>query len=291
MTNETTTKNTLEPIEEEEQTTTVEVLDANDAASLGQLYGDQQEITAMAKAIKAVAPWANDSRFPLSNHDIGLVIRRCRSLGVDPLNPKEIHVWKDKQGLHTQLAYPLLRQWIQEIHGGHTNPTFHLLDEEELYEEGLAPTDHAVRASFIMFSDFDRLRDLVDTGFTLSEARELLTRTGVGTATEFDWDQQYFAPNARSKLWKLKKRALTDAYRSYFGTPSRQEIILLRRSRGEYQLAPSDFDHIAQDLLPHQQRLIAHRKAAERNGELIFDETAQALPSNRNRDRDQLFKA
>ncbi len=55
-------------------------LDATAAGSLDQLHGDQDEITAVARAVRTVAPWAKDPRLPLTNHGIGLAIGRCRAL-------------------------------------------------------------------------------------------------------------------------------------------------------------------------------------------------------------------
>ena len=261
------------------------------AASLGQLYGDQEEITAMAKAVRTVAPWANDPKFTLTNHEIGLAIRRCRALGLDPLNPHEVQIWKDKHGLHLQLAYPLLTQWVRETHGGHTAPTYRELTAEELDDEGLPDCVPAIRCSFILDSDLDRMLALIEAGFDPAEARALFTRHGLGTATISDWTNPYFAPNGRSKRWKLRKRALTDAYRMLFGSPSRDDIIQLRRSRHQHLLTPEDFAHIADDLLPYQQRIIAQRKAARRLGqEDPVNHIDEALPADRPRDRNRLFR-
>ena len=278
-----------EIVEEE----TLPDIDDTAAASLGQLYGDQEEINAMAKAVRAVAPWAKDPKFPLTNHEVGLAIRRCRALGLDPLNPHEVQIWKDKHGLHLQLAYPLLTQWVRETHGGHTAPTYHELTPEELLKEGLPDNDvPALRCSFILDSDLDRMIALIEAGFNPDDARALFTRHGIGTATLSDWTNPYFAPNGRSKRWKLRKRALTDAYRTLFGTPSRDEIIQLRRSRHQHLLSPDDFARIAEDLPPHQQRLLAHRNADRRLGS--GEPTSpidDALPADRPRDRDRVFKS
>ncbi len=65
-----------EIVEEED----LPALDATAAGSRGQLYADQGEITAMARVVRTVAPWAKDPRFPLPNHEIGLAIRRSRAL-------------------------------------------------------------------------------------------------------------------------------------------------------------------------------------------------------------------
>ncbi len=222
---------------------------------------------------------------------ICLAIRRCRALGLDPLNPHEVQIWKDKHGLHLQLAYPLLTQWVRETHGGHTAPTYHELSPEELEDEGLPDCVPAIRCSFILDSDLDRMLALLDAGFAPAEARALFTRTGLGTATVSDWTNPYFAPNGRSKRWKLRKRALTDAYRMLFGSPSRDEIVRLRRSRHQHLLTPEDFDPIADDLPAYQQRIIAQRKAASRLGEEPVDPITEALPADhRSRDRNRLFK-
>lgn len=118
-----------------------------------------------------------------------------------------------------------------------------------------------------------------------------LTGHGIGTANPTDWASPYFAPNGRPKRWKLRQRALVEAYRTTLGSPSQDDIIALRRHGSEYLLSPGDFDHIADDLAPHQQPLIAHRRAARRLGQDPVDPIAEALRvDNRSRNRNRIFK-
>jgi hypothetical protein len=81
-----------------------------------------------------------------------------------------------------------------------------------------------------------------EAGFSSEEAREHFIVTGLGTVRAEDWARSYFAANSRSKRWKLETRALTDAHRRCFGEPSRREIHVLRRQRGDVLLLPEDFD-------------------------------------------------
>jgi hypothetical protein len=70
------------------------------------------------------------------------------------------------------------------------------------------------------------------------QAWDRFTLAGLDTVAAEEWASPYFAPTGRSKRWKLQKRALTDAYRTRFGEPSRQEIHVLRRQRGDIVLLP-----------------------------------------------------
>ena len=85
----------------------------------------------------------------------------------------------------------------------------------------------------------------------------------LGTASAEEWASPYFVPTGRSNRWKLQKRALTDAYRTRFGEPSRQEIHVLRRQRGDVVLLPQDFNGRAH-LLPVDRTSLALEHARAR---------------------------
>ena len=87
----------------------------------------------------------------------------------------------------------------------------------------------------------------------------MITVTGLGVATAQELTSGYFAPAGRSKAWKIQKRALVDAYRKKFGTPTRAEIEELRRSAGTDRIIPADWEGTA-DLAPESaSRLAAFR--------------------------------
>jgi hypothetical protein len=213
-----------------------------------------------------VAPWVhyklNGQWQQTTKKEVSLVIRRCMALGVDPLNDKEVHIWRGKHGVNLQLAYTLMAQWVRNMKGGHTEPRFTDLTPAEKELHGLAENDQATRASLVMLSDIHNIIALTQAGFSPEEAREHFTVTGLGTVKGQDWASPYFAPNGRSKRWKLKKRALTDAYRRLFGEPSRQEIHVLRRQRGDVPLLPEDFEG-TDHLLPVDRTnlALAHARA------------------------------
>jgi hypothetical protein len=73
----------------------------------------------------------------------------------------------------------------------------------------------------------------------------------------------YFAPTGRSNSLPQQKRAVTDAYRTRFGEPSRHEIHGLRRQRGDAVLLPSDFNGTDQ-LLPIDRTNLALENARAR---------------------------
>jgi hypothetical protein len=229
-----------------------------------------------------VAPWVhyklNGQWQQTTKKEVSLVIRRCMALGVDPLNDKEVHIWRGKHGVNFQLAYTLMAQWVRNMKGGHTEPRFTDLTPAEKELHGLAENDQATRASLVMLSDIHNIIALTQAGFSPEEARAHFTVTGLGTVRAKDWASPYFAPNGRSKRWKLQKRALTDAYRRRFGEPSRQEIHVLRRQRGDVLLLPEDLngtDHLlpvdrTNLALAHAQARTRSAVATERNPDEVL---------------------
>ena len=74
------------------------------------------------------------------------------------------------------------------------------------------------------------------------EVRAMFEVSGLGVALLSEYNGQYFAPAGRSKSWKVEKRALVDAYRHKFGTPSRAEIETLRRMSGTDRITADDWE-------------------------------------------------
>jgi len=200
-------------------------------------YIDNEQVAQIAQIVQKVAPWANG----MSNADIGLAVRRAMAMGVDPLNPHEVQIWKDNRGtINTQIAYTLMGEWVKRFHGEHTNPIYTRLTGEQLEEEGLSPDDVAYYCRFVMIKDLPKITQFVDV-FGADVAREMFTVVGLGVAQAQEYSSKYFAPSARSKSWKVKKRALTDAYRRKFGTPTRAEVVELRREMGFDKIQPDDW--------------------------------------------------
>ena len=223
-----------------------------------ELYGQDDDLVSLAHIVKKVAPWANNRQYPFSDVEIGLVCRRALGMGLDPLNPHEVQIWKDKRGgVSFQLAYTLLRQWAHQIHGGHTEPTYTRLTEEELIGQGLNVTDIAYRCEFVMKDDIPLIATMLQAGWDATEARQSLTVCGIGVASIQEFGGQYFAPAARSRAWKVQKRAYTDAIRLRFGTPSRADIEQMRRSRGEEHVTPADWQIAAGENNEGRVRLAA----------------------------------
>lgn len=227
-------------------------------ATATQLYGQEDDITALGQLVKQIAPWANNRNSPMSNSEIGLVCRKALGMGLDPLNPHEVQIWKDKRGnVNFQLAYTLLHQWAHQIHGGHTEPRYIRLTEEEMVNQGLKPSDVAIRCEFVMKTDISLIATMLQAGWDAIEARQALTVCGVGVASAQEFSGQYFAPAARSKTWKVEKRAYTDAIRLRFGTPSRADIETMRRGRGEDRITPADWQVCTDETSEGQAHLAA----------------------------------
>jgi len=238
-------------------------------------YNDEA-IQGYADIIKRVAPWARG----LNNQEIGLTARRALSMGLDPLNTHEVQIWKDKRGnVNFQVAYTLMAEWVKRFKGDHTEPQYYLLTSEQLEREGLAPDDIAYRVKFIMKSDLQAMREMLALGvFDAHEVRAMFEVTGIGTASRQEYNGPYFAPAARSKSWKVKKRALTDAYRCKFGTPTKREIEELRRFISDIPDV-DDLEYavsIAPDADYSGQKAIAAQRQALRESTLSAGDVADA---------------
>jgi hypothetical protein len=243
----------------------------------GNLYPDE-ETRLLAEAITRVAPWAHNKNYPLDDADIALAVQRSVGMGLDPLNPHEIQIWKDRRGLHFQLAYTLLSQWATQILGGHTEPRYTRLTKEELEAEGLNVTDIAFWCEFVMKRDILLIGTMIEAGWEPLAARAEMTVRGLGTVPFADWNDKYFAPNARSKAWKVKKRAYTDAMRMRFGTPGRATIEKMRRLRGEDHITATDWQVTAGSA--EEQVRLAALTATDREREPDNRKPEQVLAEN-----------
>lgn len=254
---------------------------AQEIATADALYGLKEDQDAMWKQIAKVAPWINPKHGPaMSQEEVVLVIRKAVAMGLDPLNPHEVQIWKDKRGqVNFQLGYPLVTQWVRHFKGEHTEPIYDRLTVPEMIEEGLDEEDVAYRVRFIMKQDLPHLKTLIDAGYEPKLARRMVEVKGIGVASAKEYDNDYFAPKGRSKAWKVKKRALTDAYRRKFGTPGRPEIMELRRLRGDAQLTLDDWRVASESARNGDARLQIARVAASNRS--LKQEIEQMDPAER----------
>ena len=196
-----------------------------------------QAVQAYVSAVRSIAPWANDPKYKVADNDVILVVQRALALGVDPLNPHEVQIWVDSRGKITfQLAYTIMAEWAR-LKGEHTEPRYTRLTAEEMRLEGLQSNDIAYRAAFIMRADLGDFYAAAQA-IGLDEARAMFEVRGIGSATAAEYADQYFAPKGRPKSWKVQKRALIDAYRKRFGTPTKAEIEAIRRGKGWDKIEP-----------------------------------------------------
>lgn len=215
------------------------------------IYGQDDQVKQMIQAVRTVAPWINnrDPKLSFSDNEVALVVRRAMAMGLDPLNPHEVQIWKDNRGsVNFQISYTLMAEWVRRFKGTHTEPEYHRLTKEELIEEGLQQTDVAYRVSFVMDDSIDKLMVLAQV-YGAEKARAMVAVTGFGCAKASEYSSEYFAPAGRSKTWKVQKRAMVDAYRRKFGTPTRAEIEELRRIGGFERVRAEDWEG-TEDLHP-----------------------------------------
>jgi len=223
------------------------------------LYGSKEDQENLYRAVSKFAPWVK-GKHPMSPEEVMLVVRRSTSQGLDPLNPHEVQIWKDRHGVQIQPAYTLMVEWVKHFKGDFTEPQYERLSDHELTEEGLEDNDIAYRVHFLMKDDIPLMIELKDAGYDAKVARRMLEVTGLGVAQRNEYDGDFFAPKGRSRSWKVKKRAMTDAIRRKFGTPTRAEIVELRRIRGDSKLTLKDWVVSAED---GEAQLQLARRAAE----------------------------
>lgn len=192
----------------------------------------------MVDVVRRLAPWARD----VPPAEVELVVRRALTMGLDPLNPSEVQIWKDERGkISFQIGYQLMEAWVKKLHGEHTQPRFFRLSSEELKAEGMAETTIAYRCEFIMVQDFKAISEATEI-FGREEALRMFTCIGLGAATQAEYNGAYFAPKGRSASWKVQKRALTDAYRRKFGLPTAEELLEVKRRFGFAALSAEDYE-------------------------------------------------
>jgi hypothetical protein len=245
------------------------------AVSADHLYGDDEQVAELAERVRMVAPWVRykdgGSWREMTREEISLVVRRCMALGVDPLNQHEVQVWRDWKGVQFQLAYTLMTQFAQQICGGHAEPLYEELTDDQLLAEGLTSNDHAAYCYVPLDKDWDRVMALMDRGMSYEEAAKKFAARGLGVALAEEWNNKHFAPNGRSKLWKVRKRAYTDAIRMRFGVPSRSDIVELRRMRRDD--GPTDRD--LKPVAAHESRRHQLYKDEGDGGDVIEAEVAE----------------
>lgn len=199
------------------------------------------EASEMLDIIQRTAPWAKT----MTPQETEFVVRRALGMGLDPLNPAEVQIWKDDRGrVNFQIGYALIESWVKKVYGQHTQPRYTRLGQQELEAEGLAKTTIAYRCEFIMCSDLKAMSDLAAI-VGRDDAIRMFTCVGIGVATEQEFNGAYFAPKGRSAAWKVQKRALTDAYRQKFGAPTAPELAEAKQRLGYALPAPEDYEQAA----------------------------------------------
>ena len=195
--------------------------------------GVSPEVLLNAEMVHRFAPYAEE----MTRDDALFVAIRCDEMGVHPMNDKAIQVYKDSHGIHIDYHYSLIAKYVSQIRGiRHTQPRYTRLTTEQLEEQGLAPTDIAYFASFVPRDAWDDYYNMMDR-MSAQDAYDLFAVRGIGSTSKEKWDGFYFAPNGRSKAWKVYKRALKDAYVTAFGYPSPSEARSLQE-KSEF-FAPS----------------------------------------------------
>jgi len=214
----------------------IAVVEGNELERLGVTEMDR----VLANQIRKFAHWANGEKYPMSNDEVILTAIRARQMGVHPLNDKAFSAYKDAHGIHLDYHYSLIAKYVTKARGiRHTNPRYFRLSSEELEQEGLNDNFVAYYATFILIEDLQHYYDLMER-VPEKLAYQTIAKHGLGSVIKKRWASPHFAPNGRSKAWKVQKRALKDAYVKAFGYPAPAEAAALQAAGG--WISPSDSD-------------------------------------------------
>jgi hypothetical protein len=184
-----------------------------------------------AHQIKKFAAWSR-GKYPMNDTEILLTALYARRMGVHPLDEKAFQAYKDARGIHCAYHYSIVVAWVRRyLKVRHTQPMYFRLSKEELKEAELGENDVAYWCTFILIEDLPHYYQLIDR-VGKDEAYKIIAKRGLGSVSKSQWDGQYFAPNGRSKAWKVKKRALIDAYSMTFGNPSAEQARAIRQAEG-----------------------------------------------------------
>ena len=207
--------------------------------------GVTPEILLHAEMIFRFAPYAHSDDYPMRKDECLFVAIRCHEMGVHPLNLQGIQVYKDNHGIHIDYHYSMIIKYASQIRKvRHTQPRYTRLTPEQLEDEGLGATDIAYYASFIPYEaldDYYRMMDKMNT----QEAYDLFAIRGIGSVSKTKWSGAYFAPNGRSRAWKVQKRALKDAYVRWLGYPSPSEARYMQEQTGWVEPTPDTLETYA----------------------------------------------
>lgn len=210
-------------------------------------YGIHEEDRILARQVRKFASWAR-GKYPMTDDEILASCIRARQMGVHPLNDKAFQAYKDSHGIHLDYHYSLISKWVSQfLKVRHTAPRYYRLTDEQLEFEGLSETDVAYYAKFILNEDLDDYYRMMDK-LPPDEAYDMFAVTGIGVTDKSTWNSQYFAPNGRSKAWKLQKRALKDAYVRKFGYPSPAEARFMQEQLGWVDPDDDDVNYGAQPV-------------------------------------------
>ena len=194
--------------------------------------GVTPEILLHAEMIFRFAPYAHSDDYPMTKSDCLFVAIRCREMGVHPLNSQGIQVYNDNHGIHIDYHYSMIIKYASQLRKvRHTQPRYTRLTPEQLEDEGLGATDIAYHATFIPYEALDDYYKMMDK-MTPQEAYDLFAIRGIGSVSKNKWGGSYFAPNGRSRAWKVQKRALKDAYVRWLGYPSPSEARYMQEQTG-----------------------------------------------------------
>lgn len=219
-------------------------------------WGSREEVKEIAARLKRFVPGTKN----MNDDEIMAYAQLVHMTGLNPCSG-ELHGWDSKGGgrgiLITKLGYGILVRWAQSQEPFTTRFTTKLNTETE---------DITARCQLLRRSDRQLLKQLLANDAPYREALDWATTEGIGIITKAErWSKKYKKwidpPKSKSWEWKAEKRALEDAIRRAYGTPSTQELARQTWIVAGIATTPEDWKDVTPEMLPSERAATARHSA------------------------------
>lgn len=200
-----------------------------------------------------------------TDEEIWWVLQRCSVWMLNAGDPKQVSVWKDKQGMHVEPSYTVKINWLDHTAGEHSTIKYVRLTGQAAKDEGSTNVNDLIyRASCVLFDEYEKA---IKRGFDTLRAEALATVEGIGrvAATEYmdgNYEKRYAAPNGRTPADLARKRAAMDLI-SEIGGPTDAEYQSMASLDRSVKVLPQDMEG-TQDLAWDSARALATSRAQRR---------------------------
>lgn len=238
-------------------------------------WGSREEVKEIADRLKRFVPGTKK----MNGTEIMAFAQLVHMTGLNPC-ASELHGWDSKGDgsgvLITKLHYGILVRWAMSQEPFATRFTTEMDESENIIS----------RCRLLRQSDRPLLGQLLSNGVDYQEALAWATTEGLGIVTKKErWSKKYKRwidpPKSKSWPWKAEKRALEDAIKRAYGSPSTKELARQSWIVEGVVTIPSDWADVTPEMLPNereaQARLTALRREREHKPTGTFEENVELL--------------